>query len=844
LNVVLCFAAAAGWASLVGEAGQAAASQQAPDTLSGSWLVLEPVGRYGRAPVHTDALEAEIVAGRWKPPQPGETVRVSDDVVKTWQEATPGDEGWLKQDALRGGYACMTVEADAERVMLLEAAGHSMVYVNGVPRAGDPYATGWIQLPVRLRAGTNTFLFPVGRGRVRARLVEPKSGFLFNTRDATLPDLIRGEQGPVWAAVPVINATDEPMANLAVEASCENAGPIRTALPMIPPMSTRKVGFQIAGPRGVESADVEVRLSLLCVEDGDEQVMDAMTLKLDVRGPQDTHKRTFVSEIDGSVQYYAVTPAHPETGDEGRLALFLTLHGAGVEAMGQARAYAHKSWGHVVAPTNRRPYGFDWEDWGRLDALEVLEIAQQRWDIDPQRIYLTGHSMGGHGVWQVGVMAPDRFAAIGPSAAWPEFWSYGGAAEYEDPTPIERILARAVSPSRTLMLSRNYLHYGVYILHGELDDNVPVNLARQMRQHLAEFHTDFAYYERPGAGHWWGSACVDWPPLFDFFEHHTRPAAEEVRQIEFHTASPGVSASSHWVTIEGQVRQLAPSSVAITFDPKTRRFSGTTVNVARLALDLTALSKPRQREVNGEQVDATVLPAGEPLTIELGEQTLENIPWPDTEPRLWLRRDGEGWTVISRPAPGEKGPHRYGPFKQVFRNHFAFVYGTRGTDAQNAATYSKARYDAETFWYRGNGAVDVIPDVAFDPSKDRDRNVILYGNADSNAAWVALLGESPVQVRRGAITVGQREIAGDDLACLFVRPRPGSDRALVGVVAGTGRAGIRLTERLPYFVSGVAYPDCIVLGPEVLAGGTAGIRVAGFFGVDWGVESGEFAWQE
>src|SRR5207249_1249684 len=83
----------------------------------------------------------------------------------------------------------------------------------------------------------------------------------------------------------------------------------------------------------------------------------------------------------------------------------------GVEAQGQADAYASKPWGHLVAPTNRRPFGFDWEDWGRLDALEVLDHAQQLLQTDPQRTYLTGHSMGGHGAWQVGATYPDRFAA-------------------------------------------------------------------------------------------------------------------------------------------------------------------------------------------------------------------------------------------------------------------------------------------------------------------------------------------------------------------------------------------------------------------------------------------------
>jgi hypothetical protein len=55
--------------------------------------------------------------------------------------------------------------------------------------------------------------------------------------------------------------------------------------------------------------------------------------------------------------------------------------------------------------------------------------------------------------------------------------------------------------------------------------------------------------------------------------------------------------------------------------------------------------------------------------------------------------------------------------------------------------------------------------------------------------------------------------------------------------------GLRLTERLPYFLAGVAYPDCIVLGTDVLTHGTAGVRTAGFFGLDWAVASGEFAWE-
>src|SRR5262249_48180586 len=120
------------------------------------------------------------------------------------------------------------------------------------------------------------------------------------------------------------------------------------------------------------------------------------------------------------------------------------------------------------------------------------------------------------------------------------------------------------------------------------------------------------------------------------------------------------------------------------------------------------------------------------------------------------------------------------------------------------------------------------------------RGVILYGHAESNAAWKALLGDGPVQVRRGLVQAGGRKETGEDLGCLFVRPRPGSDTALVAVVGGTGVKGMRLTDRLPDLVSGVGYPDVLVLGPETPTKGAGGVRLAGFFGPDWGVETGEF----
>src|SRR6185295_13979105 len=125
-------------------------------------------------------------------------------------------------------------------------------------------------------------------------------------------------------------------------------------------------------PGEIEKLQLTIRLieDAPATEDGNPNIFDEQPLTLSVVSPDATRKITFDSEIDRSVQYYAAVPVKgpAERTLEKRPGLVLSLHGASVEAIGQARAYAAKDDLVIACPTNRRPYGFDWEDWGRADA--------------------------------------------------------------------------------------------------------------------------------------------------------------------------------------------------------------------------------------------------------------------------------------------------------------------------------------------------------------------------------------------------------------------------------------------------------------------------------------------
>lgn len=781
-----------------------------------------------------DPLEGAIVNGTWKAPAAGETVRYNDTATGTWERIAAGPAGWYDHPALEGGYVYATVELDTDAPMLLEAFGNSMVYVNGACRSGNPYATkdryepweprfDFSRLPIALHRGRNEFLFQCNRGVFKARLTRVSLPLSINTSDATLPDIVTGSHLVAPGAVVVINASPEPARDLTLTATCPGEAAETTPVPLIQPFSVRKVRFMIRGRAGFHSGAIPL---LLTLEGGTTTpYRDTAAVILRVIAPGEPRKETFISAIDSSVQYYAITPA---TGGGKPAALFLSLHGASVEAINQAASYSAKPWGHIVAPTNRRPYGFNWEDWGRDDAMEVLALVKTRYQIDESRVYLTGHSMGGHGVYHLGSLYPDQFAAIGPSAGWISFWTYRVREKVENPSAIRQMLMRGNLPSETFTMSQNFRQFGLYVLHGSEDDNVLPEQSRMMARHLATFHHDYIYHEQKGAGHWWdisdapGADCVDWPPMFDFFARHARPLPGMVRQVEFATASPHISARNHWVIIDAQQAQLKLSTVSLRFDPGVNRVSGTTANVARMALDPSLMGTKAPLSIDIDSVRLTgLVPSG-----------------PDT--LLWLYYKGGVWQQGAAPPAQLKGALRYGTFKNLFRNNAVFVYGTGGDAEERAWAFNKARFDAERFWYQGNGSIEVTSDAGFAGGAYRDRNVVLYGNSGTNSAWRGLLGESPLQARKGEVTLGSAAFAGTDIGYVFIRPRAGSRTACVGAIGGSGISGMRLTDRMPYLLPGVAFPDVIIARTSLLSTGDAGVEAAGFFGLDWSVQEGEF----
>lgn len=754
----------------------------------GAWLTLDPVDRSGRTPFGSDAVfAAHLLDAAAPPPEAGASVRGASGEAE-WREAAIGADGRV---ALRGGgWASTTVTCAEPGVWLARLDGAARLAVNGDSFTGDLYRYGFRGVPVELRAGSNRVLVGGARGSFALSFTMAEARLHALPEDDVIAPLIAGFSGEQFAALAFANASPDPTGplELIVLGRRPLEGFVRVTAPGVPGLGLLKLRVPLRTSRLVTAGEVAggVPVTLL-VRDAAGATLARREFEVPIVERGDTALRTFVSAIDGSVQKWAAVPATGAVDG-----LVLSLHGASVDCLAQARAYAAKESLFIACPTNRRPYGFDWQDWGRTDAYEVLAEALRESGAPEDRVMLTGHSMGGHGVWHLAVNDADRWAAIAPSAGWASFDSYGGRPRGER----DAVWRAADGASETLALLPNLSGVPIYALHGEKDDNVPLREMEALLAAARELGMQPQSHVEPGAGHWWGDACVDWPPIFDLFAAARLPSLREVREVDFRTADPATDSRHHWVVVEQLLDYGKPARL--------------TARRGAVLDEIGLLENVRRYRILGEE--------------GRGE-------------RAWIH-DGAGNHVADEgPIPAaEKSPQRSGPFKRAFGRNFAMVVGTAGRPSETRLLRERARHDAAQWWYRANATPEVVDDAEFlaSPWRYVGRNLILYGNRNTNAAWTAVVPAAcPLEARRGSLLFGEQSWARDDLAALCIFPRADDAQGLVGLIADSGPRGARLGDALRLFVSGVGYPDYVVWGPEVLTDGDGAVLAAGFFDHAW-----------
>jgi poly(3-hydroxybutyrate) depolymerase len=131
--------------------------------------------------------------------------------------------------------------------------------------------------------------------------------------------------------------------------------------------------------------------------------------------------------------------------------------------------------------------------------MNVLEMMKSEFNIDENRTYIMGHSMGGAGAIYLGVKHASIWAGIGaiapahaPAGIYPQNYS--------------------LAPARNIPM---------IIVQGDMDTLVPFAGVRQWIDQMKELNITHQYIEMPGGDH--GSVLTTGvPDVFAFFAKHSK----------------------------------------------------------------------------------------------------------------------------------------------------------------------------------------------------------------------------------------------------------------------------------------------------------------------------------
>jgi poly(3-hydroxybutyrate) depolymerase len=719
---------------------------------------------------------AAISDGSFEAPTPG-----SQAYGAYWGSVTPQENGSFS--ALGGAdavYAAVRIEADAPKTLVARGDAAQRIWVNGRRMTGDIYGFGDKRVPLRLKEGTNHIvgLFSTGRGP-KFELFETSDSVFFNKQDITKPTLRVGSDRTQYVGMQTLNLSGHYLRDVKARVlEDDNFNATTIELEGLSADAVTQIPFKLEPKQAWQSADtthtVTLQLESCAMETAWEVDVDLQTV---ARNSQ--FERTFRSDVDGSVQYYSVRPPSNFEADKD-YGLVLSLHGASVEASGQANSYSQKDWAYIVVPTNRRRYGFDWEEWGHFNGMAAMEDARSQFNIDPTRIHVTGHSMGGHGTWHFGVFHPGTFASVAPSAGWSTYYNYGGRGQSPPNEPFQSARAHW----ETLEYMSNLEKRGAYILHGGDDRNVPVSEGERMRDAMSDVTDDYVWNLVPGKKHWWdgdaaeGTDAVDLPAMWTFMENHTLDPNS--LDFSFKTPGPYYSPTNSYVTIQSKTNPFDDATITSEKLSDTE-VDLTTENVRSMTLDGAALTAKGINEITIDGSTQSVTDG----TMEIGPQSGKKV----------------GQT---------------GPMNQVYREPFCFVYSR---DA--SADYKHfAAYLISVWSVRGNGHACAMPYSQLTDQVRQDRNIIYMGIPFEDLPNHESL---PFSYSESAITVGGNEMEG--AAGMFTFPE-GDGMAIAWYASGGN------TQLLGFspFSSRSGLPDFYLSDSQ---GGLA----AGYFDANWEYDS-------
>lgn len=486
-----------------------------------------------------------------------------------------------------------------------------------------------------------------------------------------------------------------------------------------------------------------------------------------------TFARFYFSDIDDSVQGYHVhLPQSYVASQKWPLVVHLYGEASAFGSFDPDRADAELDaladrFGVVLV----RPYGrgnTGYRGAGADDVFSVLEQVREDYSIDPERIYLSGQSLGGYGAWSLATRHPGVFAAVASVFGPADRWVRAGEREGKPEWMCFRL--DTDSPLHSL---ENLLHTPAYLYHGLKDGVVDVEHSRRVAARLKELGCECTYEEDPEGLHERRPGLYE--DVWRFLLEHTLKRKATTIALKAPYLRWG---KARWVRMDAFEQSIRFGQIRAKIDGQT--IDVTTENVTAFTLelneDLVDLKKGLMVVIDGESAFAVANPASGGLSFHT-----------ESDPRTVRRRWRPGGAAKSAPGAPVKNARLEGPMSDVFRSRFILVPGTLGDDLSDAVCREEAEWFSRSRWRRIHNTDCIIkPDTEITAADRKDANLVLIGGPDVNALTRRLAPRLPVVFEKdGSITVDGRKLAAPGGALALVRPNPENVDRYVLLFAGT-----------------------------------------------------------
>ncbi|HEX2949141.1 MAG TPA: NPCBM/NEW2 domain-containing protein [Armatimonadota bacterium] len=444
---------------------------------------------------------------------------------------------------------------------------------------------------------------------------------------------------------------------------------------------------------------------------------------------------------------------------------------------------------------------------GDRDVMRCLDMIEQRFPIDKDRVYLMGYSMGGAGTWYVGSRHPERFAAIAPFFGGYDFRFQLNDTVLSTLTPREQYRQERLSYIGQVEALRTT---PVLASHGDSDTTVPIDYSRYTVQMLERWGYDIRYWEHPGKGHGGlgnDSVVVDW------LLSHTRvtnPAHVSVRSADLRYAA------AHWVKITQRETPYAfMRADAEVIAPNTIRLN--TDNVLEITLS------PQSPLVDEAQ----------PLQIFWNNAELTPVTLTDGSVTLRAR----GYV----PATFSKHAGVAGPVNDLYNTPFAVVVGTISTDPLMRRMCERAGQRMLAWWNeRFHCKPRYFMDNEITEAEQAQYSLLLIGGPADNRVAQVLAERIPLKMTGNAITIDGHAFVARDAAVQMIYPNPYNPDRYVVIRGATSPTGMFFSDYLlndvDFCIVGSRAADITKMSNffDVITGRNAGPPiVAGYFTNDW-----------